>query len=41
VYMGRVRGYSVAASERNGIGYAMASDLDDDENARLVLMAAR
>ncbi len=41
VYVGNVRGYSVAASERNGIGWALASDLNDQENAELVLSAAR
>jgi anti-sigma factor RsiW len=41
VYVGHIRGYSVAASEQNGVGYALASDLSDDEAAKLVLMAAR
>lgn len=41
VYVGHIRGYAVAASEQNGVGYALASDLSDDEAARLVLMAAR
>ena len=41
VYVGNMRGYSVAASERNGIGYVLASDLPDDETAEMVLMAAR
>jgi len=41
VYVGNVRGYSVAASERNGIGWALASDLNDQENTELVLSAAR
>ncbi len=41
VYVGNVRGYSVAASERNGIGWALASDLNDAESAELVLAAAR
>jgi anti-sigma factor RsiW len=40
VYVGHIRGFSVAASERNGIGYALASDLSDDESAQL-LVAAR
>ncbi len=41
VYVGRVRGYAVAASEKSGIGYALASDLSADESARMLLMAAR
>jgi anti-sigma factor RsiW len=41
VYVGRIRGYSVAASERDGVGYAIASDVSDDEAAKLVLMAQR
>ncbi len=36
VYVGRVRGFSVAAAENAGVGYAMASDLDDDRSAQLV-----
>lgn len=36
VYVGRVRGFSVVAAEKSGIGYAMASDLDDDRSAQLV-----
>ena len=36
VYVGRRRGYSIAAAERRGIGYAMASDLDDAESAEIV-----
>jgi anti-sigma factor RsiW len=40
VYVGRVRGWSVAAAERRGVGYAVASDLDDDESAELALAAA-
>lgn len=41
VYVGKLRGYSVAAAEQSGVGYALASDLDDDESTRLVLAAAR
>jgi anti-sigma factor RsiW len=37
VFVGRVRGYSVAASERDGIGYALASDQDSAQ----LLVAAR
>jgi len=41
VYVGHVRGYAVAASERQGVGWAIASDLSNDESAQLLLMAAR
>jgi len=41
MYVGDVGGYSVAAGQRRGIGYAVASDLDDDENAQLALTVAR
>ncbi len=41
VYTGQVRGYSVAASERNGVGYMLASDLGDDRNTEIVMAAAR
>ena len=41
VYVGNLRGYSIAASERNGIGYVLTSDLPDEENAKMVLAAAR
>ena len=41
VFVGRLRGYSVAASSGNGVGYALASDLGDDESSELVLAAAR
>jgi anti-sigma factor RsiW len=42
VYIANVRGWSVAAVEppRKGIGYAIASDLGDEENAELALAAA-
>jgi anti-sigma factor RsiW len=40
VYVGHVRGWSVAAHEGRGVGYALASDLDDDENAELALATA-
>ena len=36
VYVGSRRGVSIAATERRGIGYAIASDLNDDESAELV-----
>lgn len=41
IYVGHLRGYSVAASERNGVGYALASDLSGAENAEMVMVAAR
>jgi anti-sigma factor RsiW len=41
VYVGHVGGYAVAAGQRKGIGYAVASDLEDNENAELVMAAAR
>jgi anti-sigma factor RsiW len=40
VYIGHVRGWSVAAAEQRGVGYAIASDLDDDSSAELALAAA-
>lgn len=36
VFVGNVRGYSFAATERAGVGYALATDLDDDMSAKLV-----
>lgn len=39
VYVGRINGYSVAASERSGVGYALASDLGDEESTQLVVAA--
>ena len=41
VYVGHIRGYSVAASESQGVGYALASDLGDEESAELLVVAAR
>lgn len=41
VYVGKRGGYSIAAAERSGIGYALATDLDDVESANLVLAAAQ
>jgi anti-sigma factor RsiW len=41
VYVGHVRGYSFAAAERRGVGYAVASDLGDDDSADLAVLAAR
>lgn len=39
VYVGRINGYSVAAAEHSGVGYALATDLGDDESTQLVLAA--
>ncbi len=39
VYVGKLRGYSVAAAERSGVGYALATDLGDDRSAQLVAAA--
>jgi anti-sigma factor RsiW len=36
VYVGWKRGYSIAATDHHGVGYAVASDLDDRENAEIV-----
>lgn len=36
VYVGNRHGYSIAAVEQRGVGYAVASDLDDSESAELV-----
>lgn len=36
VYVGTMRGYSVAATEHGGVGYALASDLDPEKNALMV-----
>lgn len=36
VFVGQVRGYSVAAAEAKGVGYALASDLDEDKSAQAV-----
>ena len=41
VYVGKLRGYSVAAAEKGGVGYALATDFDDDRSAQLVLTAAQ
>jgi anti-sigma factor RsiW len=35
LYVGSVRGYNVAATERRGVGYAIASDLDEPESVEL------
>jgi hypothetical protein len=36
VSVGERRGYSIAAREQRGVGYAIATDLDDDASAELV-----
>lgn len=36
VYVGNVRGFSIAAAERSGVGYALASDLDEDKTVQMV-----
>ncbi len=41
VYVGQRRGYSIAATERRGIGYAAAADLADEAPAELVAAAYR
>jgi anti-sigma factor RsiW len=37
VFVGSRRGYSIAAVEKRGVGYAVATDLDDSESAELVV----
>ncbi len=37
VYQGRHRGYSIAAIERQGVGYVVATDLGADESAEIIL----
>ncbi|WP_437966373.1 zf-HC2 domain-containing protein [Sorangium sp. So ce260] len=39
IYVGKINGYSVAAAEHSGVGYALASDLGDDVSTQLVLAA--
>ena len=36
VHVGAHRGYSIAVREQRGVGYAIATDLNDDESAELV-----
>ncbi len=38
VRVGRENGFSVAATERAGVGYLLASDLDPDKNAQLAAL---
>jgi anti-sigma factor RsiW len=40
VYVGQIKGWSIAAAERKGVGYAIASDLGDEASAELALAAA-
>ncbi len=40
VFVGSVHGYTVATAERRGVGYAVTTDLDDDESTDLALAAA-
>jgi anti-sigma factor RsiW len=39
VRVGRANGYSVAVTQRGGVGYAVASDMDDKRTAELALAA--
>ena len=39
VYVGTRRGYSIAAAEKRGVGYAVATDLDDTESAEIVAIS--
>jgi anti-sigma factor RsiW len=41
VYVGIRRGYSIAAAERHGVGYALASDLEEKQSAQLVATSVR
>ncbi|NUP11584.1 MAG: hypothetical protein HOW73_36525 [Polyangiaceae bacterium] len=36
VYVGNMRGFSIAAAERSGVGYAIASDFDEDKSVQMV-----
>jgi hypothetical protein len=39
VYVGTLHGYSIAATTQRGVGYALASDLSDDESTQMVVQA--
>jgi hypothetical protein len=39
VLVGNVRGYNVATTERKGVGYALATDLDEPESMEMVAAA--
>ncbi|MFC1642448.1 zf-HC2 domain-containing protein [Myxococcota bacterium] len=41
VYVGTRRGYSIAAAEKRGVGYAAAADLGDSETAELAVASFR
>jgi anti-sigma factor RsiW len=38
VRVGREKGYSVAAAQRDGVGYLVTSDLDEDKNTQLAAL---
>lgn len=40
VWVGKVRGYSVAAPMRHDVGYAIATDLDEEQTTRLAVATA-
>lgn len=40
VWVGKVRGYSVAAPMRHDVGYAIATDLDEEQTTQLAVAAA-
>jgi anti-sigma factor RsiW len=40
IFVGNVRGYNVAAAERHGVGYAVTSDVSDDELTHMLVAAA-
>jgi hypothetical protein len=40
IFVGSVRGYNVAAAERDGVGYAVTSDVSDDELTYMLVAAA-
>lgn len=37
--IGKMRGYSVAAAEKSGVGYALATDVDEDETEQMLASA--
>jgi hypothetical protein len=37
VYTGWVRGYSVAVTDKRGVGYAIASDLDEEKSSNMLV----
>jgi hypothetical protein len=41
IYVGKIRGYNVAAAERDGVGYAVASDIGDERLTKMLIAAAR